>query len=151
MPGPNQIDRKIEDVQATAADLLQVPTGEITEAGLRQNIDVGLGYMEAWFRGTGCVPLFNLMEDAATAEISRRQLWQWVHHGCRLKDGRKVDEALCAQIIQEESDKAKKLNDPARYAAYEKAAQLTRQLIRAETFVGFLTIPAYQQMVSEGK
>jgi malate synthase len=107
--------------------------------------------MEAWFRGTGCVPLFNLMEDAATAEISRTQLWQWVHHGCHLKDGRKVDEALCDRIIQEELEKAKKLNDLVRYAAYEKAARLTRELICSKTFVGFLTIPAYQQIVSEGK
>jgi len=151
MPGANQIDRKLEDFHATAADLLQVPTGEITEAGLRQNIAVGLGYMEAWFRGTGCVPLFNLMEDAATAEISRTQLWQWVHHGCHLKDGRKVDEALCDRIIQEELDLANTLNDPARHAAYEKAARLARELIRSKTFVSFLTIPAYQQIVSEGK
>ena len=151
MPGANQIDRKLEDFHATAADLLQVPTGEITEAGLRQNIAVGLGYMEAWFRGTGCVPLFNLMEDAATAEISRTQLWQWVHHGCHLKDGRKVDEALCDRIIQEELDRANTLNDPARHAAYEKAARLARELIRSKTFVSFLTIPAYQQIVSEGK
>ena len=151
MPGANQIDRKLEDFHATAADLLQVPTGEITEAGLRQNIAVGLGYMEAWFRGTGCVPLFNLMEDAATAEISRTQLWQWVHHGCHLKDGRKVDEALCDRIIQEELDRANTLNDPARHAAYEKAARLARELIRSKTFVSFLTIPAYQQIVSEGQ
>ena len=151
MPGANQIDRKLENFHATAADLLQVPTGEITEAGLRQNIAVGLGYMEAWFRGTGCVPLFNLMEDAATAEISRTQLWQWVHHRCHLKDGRKVDEALCDRIIQEELDRANTLNDPARHAAYEKAARLARELIRSKTFVSFLTIPAYQQIVSEGK
>jgi len=151
MPGANQIDRKLEDFHATAADLLQVPTGEITEAGLRQNIAVGLGYMEAWFRGTGCVPLFNLMEDAATAEISRTQLWQWFHHGCHLKDGRKVDEALCDRMIQEELDRANTLNDPSRHVAYEKAARLARELIRSKTFVSFLTIPAYQQIVSEGK
>ena len=151
MPGANQIDRKLEDFHATAADLLQVPTGEITEAGLRQNIAVGLGYMEAWFRGTGCVPLFNLMEDAATAEISRTQLWQWVHHGCHLKDGRKVDEALCDRMIQEELDRANTLNDPSRHVAYEKAARLARELIRSKTLVSFLTIPAYQQIVSEGK
>ena len=108
MPGPNQIDKKLADYHATAADLLQVPTGEITEAGVRQNIAVGLGYQEAWLRGIGCVPLFNLMEDAATAEISRAQLWQWIYHGAHLKDGRKVDFALCDAIIQEELEKAKK-------------------------------------------
>jgi malate synthase len=150
MPGPNQIDKKLEDFHATAADLLQVPAGEITEAGLRQNIAVGLGYLEAWFRGTGCVPLFNLMEDAATAEISRTQLWQWIHHGSHLSDGRTIDLALCDKIIQEELDKAKAGGDPARYAAYEKAARLTRELIRSEKFVSFLTVPAYQQIISEG-
>ncbi|HUK30757.1 MAG TPA: hypothetical protein VLV89_06555, partial [Candidatus Acidoferrum sp.] len=151
MPGPNQIDRKLADFHATAADLLQAPQADITEAGLRQNIAVGLGYLESWFRGTGCVPLFNLMEDAATAEISRTQLWQWIHHGAHLKDGRKVDIAMCDKIIQEELDKAKQLGDPARYAAYEKAAKLTRNLIASEKFVDFLTIPAYQQVVSEGR
>ena len=151
MPRPNQIDRKLEDFRATAVDLLQVPPGDISEAGLRQNIAVGLGYLEAWLRGTGCVPLFNLMEDAATAEISRAQLWQWVHNGCHLKDGRKIDAELCEQIIQEELDKAKKSGDPARYAAYEKAAQLTRDIVRAKSFVEFLTVPAYEKILSEGK
>jgi malate synthase len=151
MPRPNQIDRKLEDFHATAADLLQVPQGDITEAGLRQNIAVGLGYLEAWLRGTGCVPLFNLMEDAATAEISRTQLWQWLHNGCQLKDGRKIDAELCERIIQEELDKAKKSGDPARYAAYEKAAQLTQDIIRAKSFVEFLTVPAYEKILSEGK
>jgi malate synthase len=150
MPGANQIDKTLTDLHVTAADLLQVPKGEITEAGLHQNIAVGLGYLEAWFRGTGCVPLFNLMEDAATAEISRTQLWQWIHHGCYLNDGRKVDQALCDKIIQEELHKAKKLGDPVRYASYEKAARLTRELIRAPKFIDFLTIPAYEEIVSEG-
>jgi len=150
MPKPNQIDRKLSDYRATAADLLQVPPGDITEAGLRQNVAVGLGYLEAWLRGTGCVPLFNLMEDAATAEISRSQLWQWIHHGAHLKDGRKVDLAMCDGIIQEELAKAKQFGDGARYAAYEKAARLTRELIRAPKFVEFLTIPAYQQLLNEG-
>jgi malate synthase len=151
MPGPNQIDRKLEDFHATAADLLQVPPGDITEAGLRQNIAVGLGYLESWFRGIGCVPLFNLMEDAATAEISRTQLWQWVHHGSHLKDGRKVDAALCEKFIQEELDKAKQIGDAGRYAAYERAADLTRKLIVSEQFMDFLTIPAYRQVISEGR
>jgi len=150
MPQPNQIDKKLLDFRATAADLLQVPSGEITEGGLRQNIAVGLGYLEAWLRGTGCVPLFNLMEDAATAEISRAQLWQWIHNGAHLKDGRKVDLALCETIIQAELAKAKQGGDSARYAAYEKSAQLMRDLIRAPQFVEFLTIPAYQRILSDG-
>lgn len=150
MPRPNQIDRRLPDFQATAADLLQVPQGDITEAGLRQNIAVGLGYLEAWLRGTGCVPLFNLMEDAATAEISRTQLWQWIYNGCHLQDGRKVDLPLCEGIIREELAKAKQTGEPARYAAYEKAAQLMRELISSKQFVEFLTIPAYEKILGEG-
>ncbi len=150
MPGPNQIDKKLKDFHATAADLLQVPSGSITEAGLRQNIAVGLGYLEAWLRGTGCVPLFNLMEDAATAEISRAQLWQWIHQNSHLEDGRKIDMGLCEQIIDEELKKAKQSGDPVRVAAYEKSAQLMRDLIRAPQFVEFLTVPAYQRILSEG-
>lgn len=150
MPGPNQIERKLEDFQATPADLLQVPPGDITEAGLRQNIAVGLGYLEAWLRGTGCVPLFNLMEDAATAEISRAQLWQWVHQNKQLKDARKIDVTLCDRIIDEELNNAKQSGDAVRFAAYEKSAQLMRELIRAPQFVEFLTVPAYERILSEG-
>jgi malate synthase len=150
MPGPNQIAKKLEDFHATAADLLMVPQGQITEAGLRQNIAVGLGYLEAWLRGIGCVPLFNLMEDAATAEISRAQLWQWIHQGARLQDGRKIDAALCEQIIKEELAKAKPSEEGARSVAYEKSAQLMRELIRAPKFIEFLTVPAYKQILTEG-
>lgn len=84
MPTPNQLDRKREDVHVSAADLIQVPEGPITEQGLRTNISVGIQYIEAWLRGSGAVPIFNLMEDAATAEISRAQVWQWIRHpaGC---------------------------------------------------------------------
>jgi malate synthase len=149
MPGQNQLNKKLEDFHATAADLLQVPPGEITEAGVRQNIAVGLGYLEAWLRGTGCVPLFNLMEDAATAEISRAQLWQWIHHGARLSNGCIVDVAMCDALIQEELDKAKKSGDAARASAYEKSAQLMRELIRAPKFVEFLTVPAYQRLLRD--
>ena len=150
MPGPNQIEKKLADYHATAADLLQIPVGEITEAGLRQNIAVGLGYLEAWLRGIGCVPLFNLMEDAATAEISRAQLWQWIHQKARLQDGRLIDLALCDRVIDEELTKAKQGSDASRSAAYDKSAQLMRELIRAPRFVEFLTVPAYQQIVNEG-
>src|SRR6185436_20192421 len=81
--------------------------GGKSEAGLRQNINVGIGYVEAWLRGIGCVPLYNLMEDAATAEISRAQVWQWVHHKQKLDDGRLVDLNLCRAIVAEELDKTK--------------------------------------------
>jgi malate synthase len=150
MPTPNQIDKKLPQFHATAADLLQVPTGEITEAGLRQNIAVGLGYLEAWLRGTGCVPLFNLMEDAATAEISRAQLWQWIHHGSRMQDGRRIDQAMCDRAIDEELAKAKQRGDAARFAASEKSAKLMRDLIRSPQFVEFLTVPAYELILGEG-
>jgi len=150
MPSPNQIDKKLSDFRAVASDLLQVPPGDITEPGLRQNIAVGLGYLEAWLRGVGCVPLFNLMEDAATAEISRAQIWQWIFHGATLKDGRTIDVALCDRMISEELAKAKPLADSSRAAAYESAAQLMRDLIRAPQFVEFLTIPAYEQILKEG-
>src|SRR5271155_277677 len=102
MPEPNQINRLRDDVNVTAQDLLVVPPGEITEAGLRTNVAVAIGYLEAWLRGIGCVPLFNLMEDAATAEISRAQLWQWVHHHAKLEDGRPVTVELVEQTIAEE-------------------------------------------------
>jgi len=150
MPGPNQIDKKLADFHAAAADLLKVPSGEITEAGLRQNIAVGLGYLEAWLRGTGCVPLFNLMEDAATAEISRAQLWQWIHQKAHLQDGRPIGVAICDQMIEEELSKAKQAGDAAHNSAYEKSAQLMRDLIRAPHFVEFLTVSAYQQILREG-
>ena len=107
-----------------AADLLQVPDGQITEAGLKQNVAVGLGYVEAWLRGIGCVPLFNLMEDAATAEISRAQLWQWVHHGAKLSDGRVIDVALVDNLIDAELARQQSAVDATRFAAYQKAARL---------------------------
>jgi malate synthase len=149
MPQANQINKKLEDFNVTAADLLEVPKGEITEAGLRQNIAVGLGYLEAWLRGIGCVPLFNLMEDAATAEISRAQLWQWVHHHASLNDGRKVTYELCDKMIDEELTKVKPSVDDQRFAAYENAASLMRDLIRGDQFTDFLTLPAYERVLKE--
>src|SRR6266481_7841416 len=102
MPQPNQIARKRQDVHVSASDLLVVPEGTITEAGLRQNLNVGIGYIEAWLRGIGCVPLYHLMEDAATAEISRAQVWQWIRHRPKLEDGRTIDVALCRALLEEE-------------------------------------------------
>lgn len=148
MPGPNQIDRKLDDYNATADDLLQIPVGDITEAGLRQNVAVGLGYVEAWLRGIGCVPLFNLMEDAATAEISRAQLWQWVHHGATLADGRPVSAALIDGVIHEELAKARGIVEDERFHAYERAAALLRHLITSERFLDFLTLPAYEAVLA---
>ncbi|WP_342612583.1 malate synthase A [Terriglobus roseus] len=150
MPGPNQIDKKLDDYTATATDLLQIPTGQITEAGLRQNVAVGLGYVEAWLRGIGCVPLFNLMEDAATAEISRAQLWQWVHHGAVLADGRAVTADLVDSVIDDELSKTRSAVDAKRFAAYERAALMMRDLVRSDRFTDFLTLPAYESVLKEG-
>ena len=150
MPRANQFDKQLPDYFATADDLLQVPEGTITEAGVRQNVAVGLGYVEAWLRGIGCVPLFNLMEDAATAEISRAQLWQWVHHGAVMDDGLPVTVEMVDQVIADELDLAKEKVDAQRYAAYVQAAELMRELIRAPKFMDFLTVPAYERVLAEG-
>ena len=151
MPQPNQISKQLPDYNVTADDLLQIPAGQITDAGLKQNVAVGLGYVEAWMRGIGCVPLFNLMEDAATAEISRAQLWQWVHQKAKLSDGRTVDTPLVESIIADELKKQKVAVDAVRYSAYEKAADLMRELVRAPQFVEFLTLPAYQRVLKDEK
>jgi malate synthase len=148
MPGPNQIDKQLNDVEVSASDLLQIPTGAITEFGLKQNVAVGLGYVEAWLRGIGCVPLFNLMEDAATAEISRAQLWQWVHHGAHLDDGRPVTLELCERFIHEEMTRTRSRVDPSRYEYYQRASTLMLTLIKSPAFPEFLTLAAYASMIA---
>ena len=152
MPGPNQIARQRQDVHVTAADLLKVPEGTITEAGLRQNINVGIGYLEAWLRGIGCVPLYNLMEDAATAEISRAQVWQWIRHGAKLQDGRPVERGLCHEMLAEELQKLRKNAGEEAYAKgrFEDAAAIFRDMIDASRFVEFLTLPAYEKVLADG-
>jgi len=147
MPQPNQISKQLPNYTCTADDLLMVPTGSITEAGLKQNVAVGLGYVEAWLRGIGCVPLFNLMEDAATAEISRAQLWQWVHHHAKLEDGRPVTVELVEKTIADELAATRSKVDDTRYDAYERAAKLMRKLIESPTFPEFLTVPAYAEVL----
>ncbi len=151
MPKPNQIAKQLPSYNPTAADLLQIPEGQITEAGLKQNVAVGLGYLEAWLRGIGCVPLFNLMEDAATAEISRAQIWQWVHNQVKLSDGRVVDAAMVERTIADELSQQKSKVDETRYGAYEKAANLMRDLVLAPQFTEFLTLPAYERMLKDEK
>jgi malate synthase len=148
MPGPNQIARKRQDVEVGAADLVQVPQGTITEAGLRQNVNVGIGYIESWLRGNGCVPLYHLMEDAATAEISRSQVWQWRRHGAKLADGRLIDTALCRTILAEELAALKAAAPEGE--RYDDAAGLFRDLVEAPAFVEFLTLPAYDMIVAAG-
>jgi malate synthase len=145
MKGANQIARQRQDVHVTAADLVKVPSGTITETGLRSNINVGMGYIESWLRGVGCVPLYNLMEDAATAEISRSQVWQWMRHGATLDDGRTVDVALCRKLIDEELAKLKEGAAPG--TKWDDAAELFRDIAQAPEFVEFLTLPAYERVV----
>lgn len=147
MPTPNQIHKKREDVQIVAKDLLVFgPEGPITEQGLRTNINVGVQYLGSWLAGLGCVPIFNLMEDAATAEISRAQLWQWIRSPKGiLDDGRKVTIELFRQLLAEELERIKTLLG-AEYTAgqYAEAAQLFDRLTTSDQFVDFLTLPAYE-------
>jgi malate synthase len=153
MKEANQIARKRQDVHLTPADLITIPAGPKTEAGLRQNVAVGIGYVEAWLRGIGCVPLFNLMEDAATAEISRAQVWQWVRHNQKLDDGRAITKELVRQIVREENDKVKAQVGEEAYSKgrYEDAAQLMIDLVEQPQFYEFLTLPAYDRIIADEK
>jgi malate synthase len=149
MPASNQIHRRRQDVAVTAADLLKVPEGSRTEAGLRQNIVIGVGYVEAWLRGIGCVPLNHLMEDAATAEISRAQIWQQLHHGAKLEDGRRIDRALFRRLLGEEMARIEKRMGPAfRKSRFKEAARMFRDWSEASSFVEFLTLPAYDWVIA---
>jgi malate synthase len=148
MTGPNQIHRKREDVTITARDLLTfVPEEPITEEGLRTNISVGVQYLGAWLNGIGCVPINNLMEDAATAEISRSQVWQWIHspRGV-LDDGRKVDAELFRTMLAEELDKIHDKYPPELAPYFDRAAALFDDISTSEEFVDFLTLPAYEMI-----
>jgi malate synthase len=151
MPEPNQVGRTLDNLVVTADDLLAVPQGKITEAGLRTNISVGIQYLEAWLRGNGCVPLYNLMEDAATAEISRAQVWQWLKHGVRLDDGRVVDRALFDVALTEVSETIKQELGEERFAGgrFDDAIALFAGLSTAETFEEFLTLPAYPMLIEQ--
>ena len=147
MPGPNQLERLREDVEVSAADLLQVPVGEITEDGLRSNISVGIQYMAAWLNGNGCVPLNNLMEDAATAEIARAQVWQWIRHPQGvLADGRKVTYALYEQFRDEELAKIRDEAGEEAFASgnYREAAGLLDRITGEQHCMDFLTLVAYE-------
>jgi malate synthase len=143
--GPHQIDRPLAEHAVSAADLLAVPRGTISEAGLRQNLSVGLRYLEAWLRGSGCVPLDHLMEDAATAEISRAQVWQWLHHGARLDDGRAIEAALVRRLLAEELHRAQRAPH-APEARFELAARLFGELATAPELADFLTLAAYDHL-----
>jgi malate synthase len=148
MPGPHQIGCRREDVSVSAADLLQVPEGEITDPGLRVNIDVGIQYLESWLRGIGCVPIYNLMEDAATAEISRAQVWQWIRHEARTSDGRPVTAARVRRVMAEELERLRARLGPERFDSgrFELAARLFEDMMTREDFQEFMTLAAYEYL-----
>ncbi|MDX1626331.1 MAG: malate synthase A [Wenzhouxiangellaceae bacterium] len=151
LDGPNQLDRLRDDVEVSAADLLQPAEGTITEGGVRGNIEVAIRYLAAWLRGAGCVPIHHLMEDAATAEIARAQLWQWARHPAgRLEDGRDIDLALVDEwrrealaVIRDEVGESR--FEEERYA---EAAELLAEVTADDDFVEFLTLPAYERLVA---
>jgi malate synthase len=149
MPGPNQLDVSRADVHVTADDLLWVPKGEITEAGLRQNVSVGVQYLEAWLGGNGCVPLYNLMEDAATAEISRTQIWQWIRHHAQLSDGRTITAELFRSVLFEELKAIRQALGDDRFEGghFAEAAGLFDAMSTADDCADFLTIPAYERLI----
>jgi len=148
MPGANQLHYLREDVNVIANDLLRVPTGDITESGIRLNIRVGIQYVEAWLLGNGCVPLYHLMEDAATAEISRAQLWQWIHHKAKLSDGRLVNVNLFTKWMEEELDVILSEIGKKRFSngKFLKASSLFSEMIIKDEFDEFLTLPAYNYL-----
>jgi malate synthase len=146
MKGPNQLAVRREDVKVTARDLLTVPEGAISEEGVRGCIRVGVQYLESWLRGNGCVPLYHLMEDAATAEICRAQLWQWLHHGARTSDGAAVSVERFDRLLTEELSRIHEEVGAARLTGgvFPTAARLFEQMTKSESFDEFLTLPAYE-------
>ncbi|NNF10437.1 MAG: malate synthase A, partial [Acidimicrobiia bacterium] len=148
---PNQLGVEGDDVPVEAKDLLNttVEGGAITEAGVRTNVNVGIRYLAAWLAGNGAAAIFNLMEDAATAEISRSQIWQWVHHGTALQDGRIVTRDLVRAITDEELAGIRDEIGEAAYAAgpWQQARDLFERVSVADEFEEFLTIPAYATLV----
>jgi malate synthase len=145
MPQKNQLDKLREDVNAGQKELLQPHEGTRTEEGLRVNTRVAVQYIEAWLRGEGAVPLYNLMEDAATAEISRTQNWQWVHYRATLDDGRTVTPELIEAVLTDEMQKLKaSLGEAFEHGRFNDAIALFRKLVLSKELEAFLTLPAYQ-------
>ena len=153
MPGPNQVYRQRNDVHVTARDLLDFrPEKPITEAGLRNNISVGIQYIGAWLAGNGCVPVYNLMEDAATAEIVRSQIWQWIRSPKGvLQDGRKVSRELVRKLLPEELDRVRTVLGEEAWNAgrYDEAAELFAEIAVGDHYVEFLTLPGYKRLTQE--
>ncbi|SDQ42443.1 malate synthase A [Quadrisphaera sp. DSM 44207] len=147
---PNQLERKREDVSVSAEQLLDVASaqGEITEAGLRSNVSVGIQYIESWLRGSGAVGINNLMEDAATAEISRSQVWQWLHNDVELSNGQRVTRELVERIIDEEVAAIRERVGEERFAAgrWDDARATFVESALADEYADFLTLPAYERM-----
>jgi malate synthase len=149
MQGPNQVHRLREKIAVSAADLLTPPTGAITAAGLLNNVSVSIQYLAAWLGGNGCVPINHLMEDAATAEIARAQIWQWIHHPAGvLADGRKVTVELFRGLLQAETQRLAKQLGPDAYAQshFRAAADILDEMTSAATCADFLTLIAYPQL-----
>jgi malate synthase len=146
MPGPNQINRLREDVKVTEADLLTPLHGPITEKGVRWNIHVGIRYLEAWLGGSGCEPIRNLMEDLATSEISRAQLWQWLRFGAALDDGRKITVELYRGFLTDELAAIREEYGARRYDGghFPEAVDLFMKMVQKEEFDEFLSVPAYE-------
>ena len=149
MPESSQIQRKRADLSIVRNDLLCVPEGTRTEAGLRHNVRVGVRYIEAWLRGSGCVPIYHLMEDAATAEISRAQVWQWLHFQSLLDDGSAVTGERVGRIIEEEMRRVREEigNERFERGRFADARALFASLSMSETFEEFLTLPAYELLL----
>lgn len=148
MPQSNQINQKREDVKVTAADLIQVPEGTITEGGLRENINVGILYIESWLRGNGAAAIYNKMEDAATAEISRTQVWQWIKNAAKLEDGRTITYDLYQELLPSELEKIKAYVGESAYqeGKFPAAIELFDRLVKDKDFIEFLTLPAYEMI-----
>ena len=147
MKWSNQIQKPASmQSRITEKDLLQIPQGHITEAGFRRNVDVALQYIESWLRGSGCVPIYNLMEDAATAEISRAQLWQWIRYGARLEDGRTITSQMYEEVLQSVLEQMRKSMTPAAYRAskFDRAGEILEELSTGD-FREFLTTASYDE------
>ena len=150
LAGTNQLTRQRQDVNVGQKELLEPHTGERTEEGMRECVRVGVQYIEAWLGGRGAVPLYNLMEDAATAEISRTQIWQWLYHGAALKDGRKVTADLFRDVLDDEMKTLRATLGETRWTGghFDEAIRLFSDMATAEECEEFLTLPAYRLLVS---
>ncbi|KAL9635248.1 MAG: hypothetical protein Q9164_003590 [Protoblastenia rupestris] len=149
MPTPNQLFKRREEVNITGNDLLNMNMpGTVTEEGIRKNLNIGLGYMEGWLKGIGCVPINYLMEDAATAEVSRSQLWQWCKHGITTAEGKKVDKAYAQKLLKEQADELSSKAPPGN--KYQLAAQYFAGQVTGEDYADFLTSLLYNEITSVG-